>query len=104
MAANNAGFDWDEANIAHIAEHDVEPYEAEEVVTNRPIDLDSQTRNGELRLMQIGETETGRVLIVVTTLRDKKTRVVTAWPANKAYRAFYAEAKEQIDDGKENPS
>jgi hypothetical protein len=28
------GFDWDEANIAHIAKHDVKPHEAEEVITN----------------------------------------------------------------------
>jgi hypothetical protein len=26
-------FDWDDANIAHIEEHDVTPAEAEEVVT-----------------------------------------------------------------------
>jgi hypothetical protein len=28
-------FDWDEANIAHIAVHDVSVGEAEEVVSNR---------------------------------------------------------------------
>jgi len=31
-------FDWDEFNIAHIARHGVKPHEAEEVVTNEPID------------------------------------------------------------------
>jgi hypothetical protein len=39
-------FDWDEANLRHVAEHDVEPFEAEEVVINDPLDLEEQFRNG----------------------------------------------------------
>jgi uncharacterized DUF497 family protein len=97
-------FDWDEANIAHIAEHDVTTSEAEEVVSNSPLDIGKQARNGEERLMQIGETLSGRVLIVITTLRGKRTRVVTAFPANRAYRAFYSAQKGSIDHGKADPS
>ncbi len=97
-------FDWDEANVAHIAEHGVLTNEAEEVIANGPFDIGRQTRNGEERLMQIGATLSGRVLVVVTTLRELKTRVVTAFPANRAYRAFYKTHQERIDDGKANPS
>jgi hypothetical protein len=32
-------FDWDEANIGHLARHNVLPEEAEQVVLNHPIDL-----------------------------------------------------------------
>jgi len=70
-------FDWDDANIAHIAEHDVLPTEAEEVIANKPVDVGYQTRNGEERLMQIGETLAGRMLVVVTTPRKGLLRVVT---------------------------
>ena len=97
-------FDWEEANIAHIAEHDVTSSEAEEVVSNSPLDIGKQARNGEERLMQIGETLSGRVLIVIPTLRGKKTRVVTAFPANRAYRVFYSAQKGNIHDGEANPS
>lgn len=95
-------FDWDEANLAHIAEQGVAMGEAEEVVSNRPVDMGHQTRHGEERLMQIGATLSGRVLVVITTLRGGKTRVVTAFPANRAYRAFYSAQTEEIDDGKTN--
>ena len=97
-------FDWDEANIAHIAKHGVLADEAEEVVSNNPLDIGKQTREGEERLMQIGATLSGRVLVVITTLRGVKTRVVTAYPATPAYRAFYSAHKGSTHHGKENPS
>jgi hypothetical protein len=97
-------FDWDEANIAHIAEHDVLPSEAEEVVTSNPLDLDYVIRNGELRLRQAGETSTGRILAVITTIRKGLTRVITAYPASRLLRATYLEHKELRKDGKSNPS
>jgi uncharacterized DUF497 family protein len=84
----------DEANIAHIAEHGVLPSEAEEVVTNNPLDLDYLIRNGEMRLRQAGETSTGRILAVITTIRNGLTRVITAYPASRSLRATYLEHKE----------
>jgi hypothetical protein len=33
-----------------------------------------------------------------------KTRVVTAFPAKRAYRAFYSAHKRSIQHGKANPS
>jgi hypothetical protein len=50
-------FEWDEANTAHIAKHGVEPHEAEEVISNDPIDLSAGLRNAEERSEQIGETQ-----------------------------------------------
>jgi len=97
-------FDWDEANVAHIAEHDVTPLEAEEVVTNHPLDLGYVSRNGEMRLRQAGETSAGRVLAIITTVRNGLTRVVTAYPASRSLRATYLEHKELVKDGKANPS
>jgi uncharacterized DUF497 family protein len=88
----------------HIAEHDVSTSEAEEVVSSNRLDIRQETRNGEARLMQIGATISGRVLIAITTLRGEKTRIVTAFPANRAYRAFYLAQKGHIDHGKANPS
>jgi hypothetical protein len=86
-------FDWDDANLKHIAEHDVKPEEAEQVILNRPVDLGSELRSGEERIAQIGETDAGRVLAVVSAKVDEKIRVVTAWPANRNYRRYFASLK-----------
>jgi len=61
-------FDWDEANIAHIAEHNVLPPEAEEACTHKPVALYFSSRNGEQRFVQIGETLAGRVLLELQRL------------------------------------
>jgi uncharacterized DUF497 family protein len=97
-------FDWDQANLAHIEERGVSRSEAEEVVSGSPLDLDYRMRNGELRLRQVGETSTGRILAVITTVCSGLTRVVTAYPASRSLRATYLTYKEQVKDGKANPS
>jgi uncharacterized DUF497 family protein len=91
-------FDWDEANRKHLADHGVTPSEAEEVVTNDPLDLEEQFRNGEERLMQIGETNAMRILVVVTTWRGNRLRVVTAFPATPQLRKFYTAHKGLSDE------
>src|ERR1035437_2286045 len=87
----------------HVAEHGVKPSEAEEVIANNPLDLEVQLRNGEERVLQIGETNALRILLVVTTWRGKKIRIVTALPAPAGLRAFYAAHKGISDEGKEVP-
>jgi len=86
-------FDWDEANIGHLAEHNVKPEEAEEVILNRPVDLETHTRDGEERLAQIGETDAGWILVVISTMRGGKIRVVTAWPAKERLRRCFLSLK-----------
>jgi hypothetical protein len=93
-------FEWDEQNVRHLALHQIGPVEAEQVVLNRPVDLETHLRNGEKRLAQIGETDTGRVLIVITTMLDTKIRVVTAWPANRNYRRYFLSMKRNGDVGR----
>lgn len=86
-------FEWDEHNRAHIARHKVRPEEAEQVVLNDPLDVEVQLQNGEERIVQIGETRRGRILVVVTTWRREKTRVVTAFSANKQLKELYARSR-----------
>lgn len=93
-------FDWNEENVRHLAAHQILPAEAEEVVCNRPVDLESRIRNGEDRIAQIGETNAGIVLVVVTTTRERKVRVVTAWPANKKYRRYFLSLKRNGNVGR----
>jgi uncharacterized DUF497 family protein len=97
-------FDWDEANIAHIARHNVLQHEAEDILTSNPFDVSYEARSGEIRLRQIGETSEGRILTVISTVRGELTRVVTAYPASPLLQRLYAKHKERMKDGKSNPS
>ncbi len=96
-------FDWNEANIAHIARHHVTPDEAQQVVANDPLDLEVQLRKGEERIVHLGETDDGHVLFVIATVRGEKIRVVTAHPANKKAREFHASQKDISDDESRDP-
>jgi uncharacterized DUF497 family protein len=86
-------FEWDDANISHIARHGILPYEAEEVVTGKPIELGAGFEKGEFRITQIGETAAGRVVTVVLTERNSKIRVVTSYPATRRLCRIYLERK-----------
>lgn len=86
-------FYWDQRNINHLARHKILPNEAEEVIQNRPCDLESHLREGEERFVQVGETDAGRILMVVTAMQDEKVRVVTAWPAKERLRRYFLTQK-----------
>ncbi len=70
-------FEWDDANVDHIAEHGVEPEEAEEVFADHPIIR--RSRDG--RFIAWGQTWAGRYLMVVFDCKPGHVvRVVTARP------------------------
>jgi uncharacterized protein len=91
-------FDWDPANISHLAKHKVSPKEAEQVIENSPLDLPARTVDSEERILHLGKTKAGRILFVVATERDGLIRVVTAYPAKRAMRKLYAAQKDTDND------
>jgi uncharacterized DUF497 family protein len=90
---SDLAFEWDDANRDHIARHQVSPEEAEQVIDNDPLDLESEVVDGEQRFSSIGRTDHGRFLLVVTTLRHSRIRVVTAFPAPKGLVNLYVAYK-----------
>lgn len=88
-------FDWDEANIGHLARHSVLPEEAEQVILNDPVDLGMEIVEGEERYLNLGATVHGRVLLVVTTWREDRVRVVTAFEPIKRLIQFYYQERER---------
>lgn len=76
-------FDWDGANLQHLAGHDVTQAEFEEVMSNDPILLDYENVGGEDRWTGIGSTKDLRVLVVAFTIRGSHIRAVTAFKASK---------------------
>jgi len=86
-------FDWDSANIAHVARHGVAPAEAEQVISGAALPLTRQEREGEERYTELGQTLQGRLLIVVWAWRRDKIRVITAFPAAPRWRALWRRLK-----------
>lgn len=86
------GFEWDAANLDHIAKHNVTREEAEQVVLGNPLDTELQMADGsdgEERLLQLGETAKGRILQLLTTWRGGRARVISAWDAPKQLKSYY---------------
>lgn len=87
--AEKPTFDWEDANVAHIARHGVTRAEAEQVVAGASVPLQREERAGEERHTDLGDTAAGRLLVVVWTWRRQKIRVVTAFPAGRRWRSLW---------------
>ena len=90
---NAAGFEWDEANIKHIARHNVIPAEAEEVFFDpkNVLDEDIVHSIAEDRFIIIGKTKEGKLLYQVFTKRGNKIRVISSRDINKKEVKLYEE-------------
>ena len=72
-------FDWDDANIEHIARHGVEPEEVEEALLSPTrVLLFRRAVGDEARWTYAGETDEGRLIVVVHCRRAGRIRTVTA--------------------------
>ena len=84
---------WDEWNVGHIAEHQVEWYEVEETVWDDPW---FEKRRGRQRYHVYGQTKGGRYLFIVL---DRATGddfyVVTARDMDDRERRYYRRVKRQ---------
>lgn len=81
-------FDWDSANVGHLARHNIRPLEAEEAVLNSA-EIDLQLVDDEERLIVVGVTKSGRFLTIACTSRRDAIRVITGWNSTKAEEAVY---------------
>lgn len=75
MLVNDYHFWWDEENIEHIADHGVDPYEAEYVIRYAK----AYRRAPQGKYIVMGQTDSGRYLLVVFAPKgNQRVRVVTA--------------------------
>ena len=82
-------FDWDAANVEHVARHGVTPEECEEAYRNGPMVIEHQKRKHERRRLCLGQTDRGRLLTFVVTERKNGIRFVTAYPMRSIQREIY---------------
>lgn len=89
------GFDWDTGNSQkNWQKHQVAQIECEEVFFNLPLLLKDDLKHSdrEARYFVLGQTNEGRRLFLVFTLREEKIRVISARDMNKQEREAYEKA------------
>jgi uncharacterized protein len=93
--ADCAGFQWDEHNATKIWEkHAVTPTESEQVFFNRPLVVadDAKHSGEERRFYVLGQTDAGRLLFLVFTIRAALIRVISARDMSRKERRVYQES------------
>lgn len=92
LIAGCAGLDWDEGNLLKNWEkHRVSASECEQLFFNRPLIAmpDPQHSTGESRFYVLGQSDGGRYLFVVFTVRNKLIRVISARDMSHKERKAY---------------
>jgi uncharacterized DUF497 family protein len=94
------GFEWDEGNATKNWEkHRVTRGECEQIFFNRPLIVgeDAKHSGGEDRYFALGETDFGRRLFVVFTVRAGLIRLISVRDMNRRERKVYEDAKAAED-------
>ena len=85
-----AMFEWDDANIGHIARRGFTSAEVESAFADpRAIAVPAYTKSDELRYGVVGTTNQGRTITAFFTFRGLNIGVVTARPARRKERQSY---------------
>ena len=94
---NATGFDWDEGNSEkNWIKHRVSRLECEQPFFNEPLLVvkDKEHSQDEVRFYALGQTDAGRRLFLVFTLRGSLIRVISARDMSNAEREVYGYAEE----------
>ena len=90
------GFQWDEGNSDKNGDkHRVLRTEAEQVFFNRPVLVAPARSATESRYAALGQTDDGRRLLVVFSVRQTLIRVISARDMSRAERGMYGKATPQ---------
>jgi hypothetical protein len=93
----SSGFEWDEGNSQkNWAKHGVSRSECEQVFFNLPFVVadDQKHSHYEPRFYMLGQTDRGRKLFVVFTIRGSLIRVISARDMNSTERRIYDEKED----------
>jgi uncharacterized protein len=98
MLSDCTGLEWDKHNSEKIrARHSVTPAECEQVFFNVPVVAGDDEKHSETenRFYVLGQTDSGRLLFLVFTVRRDKLRVISARDMNKKERRTYQTHEEK---------
>jgi uncharacterized protein len=91
------GFEWDEGNAdKNLIKHGVSRSECEQAFFNLPLVVadDAKHSQEETEYFALGQTDTGRRLFVVFTVRRDTIRVISARDMNPKERLIYDEKED----------
>jgi uncharacterized protein len=86
------GFQWDEGNSEkNWISHQVTKSECEQIFFNQPLIFgnDEKHSKNEQRHYALGQTDDGRLLFIVCTIRENLIRVISARDMSKKEREVY---------------
>ena len=95
LLKNYEGFEWDDGNrIKNRIKHEVLHWECEQVFFNSPILIQQDVKHSqcETRYYILGQTDAGRKLFIVFTIRNQLVRVISARDMSKKERYAYEKA------------
>ena len=88
-------FEWDHNNLRKIRAHGIKRDEEEQTLLNDPILIYEQDVEGELRFVYYGETNAGRLLVVVVAEHGDSIRVVPAYDQDAGQKRSYLAKRAQ---------
>ena len=94
MLLDCEGFEWNEGNAdKNWLNHQVNRNESEQVFFNEPLIVGNDVKHSqsEKRWHVLGQTDVGRLLFIVFTIREKRIRVISARDMSKKERVIYHE-------------
>ena len=86
------GFDWDKGNFdKNWLKHRVTPFECEQVFFNQPLVVvpDKSHSEKEVRFYVLGQSDIGRLLFMVFTIRKNLIRVISARDMTRSEKGVY---------------
>jgi uncharacterized DUF497 family protein len=92
LLAGLDGFEWDAGNSdKNWLRHEARQAEAEQALLNTPlvVRVTTQRASAEPRYIALGQTDTGRLLTVVFTVRGARARVISARTMSRKERKIY---------------
>ncbi len=87
------GFEWNEGNLKHIKKHRVKYKECEEIFLDEHLIINEDETHSQIeeRFRVYGQTNKGRLMFMIMTIRDNKIRVISARDQDKKERREYEE-------------
>jgi len=89
-------FDWDDGNLEKNWElHRVPFWEAEEIFFNEPLVIigDREHSKAESRYLALGQTDSGRLLFISSTVRRALIRIISARDMTRRETRIYEQTK-----------
>ena len=84
-------FEWDSGNqTKSLKKHGISSQEAEDAFFRQKLVLlDQGHSKTEARFVMYGQTDSGKILFISFTIRNKRVRIISARPADKKERNMY---------------